>query len=189
MMERIAVIGGTEAAAEIAALMARAGYVTCLQEADPAGLAEAGRRLRKRLHAPAAGGGAAVAHLARVRVRLEADLEMAVADADLVLEATDLDLPARRELFARLDGLAPAHAILATCWPTISSAYLAAATSRPDRVISLGFFLPPLAPAAVALIQEPHLAPEVLAAVAGVVWRTGREPLLFRRGREPEGQA
>ncbi|MFS8641273.1 MAG: hypothetical protein LOD90_10810, partial [Symbiobacteriaceae bacterium] len=63
MMERIAVIGGTEAAAEIAALMARAGYVTCLQEADPAGLAEAGRRLRKRLHAPAAGGGAAVAQL------------------------------------------------------------------------------------------------------------------------------
>ena len=128
-----------------------------------------------------------MAQLARVRVRLEAVLDVAVADADLVIEASPADLPAKRELFARLDSLAPAHAILATCSPTISSAYLAAATSRPDRVISLGFFSAPLAPQAVAVLQEPHVAPEVVAALAEVVWRTGREPLLLRRGREPEG--
>jgi len=189
MMERIAVIGGTPAGVEIAALMARAGYATCLHEPDPAGLAEAGRRVQDRLHALEGdgGGAAAVAQLAGVRVRLEAALEVAVADADLVIEAALADLPGKRELFARLDSLAPAHAILATSWPTISSAYLTAATSRPDRVISLGFFGPPLAPAAVAVIQEPHVAPEVVAAVAEAVWRTGREPLLLRRGREPEG--
>lgn len=187
MMERIAVIGGTPAGVEIAALMVRAGYATCLHESDPAGLAEAGRRLQDRLQALEGGGKAAVAQLSRVR--LEPALEVAVADADLILEASSVDLPGKRELFGRLDGVAPAQAILATCWPTISSAYLAAATSRPDRVIALGFFSPPLAPEAVAVLQEPHLAPEVVAAVAEVVWRTGREPLLLRRGREPEGVA
>lgn len=189
MMERITVVGGTPAGVEIAALMARAGYATCLYEPDPAGLAESGRRVQDRLNALECdgGGAAAVAQLARVRVRLEAVLDVAVADADLVIEASPADLPAKRELFARLDSLAPAHAILATCSPTISSAYLAAATSRPDRVISLGFFSAPLAPPAVAVLQEPHVAPEVVAALAEVVWRTGREPLLLRRGREPEG--
>ncbi|MBY6275116.1 3-hydroxyacyl-CoA dehydrogenase NAD-binding domain-containing protein [Symbiobacterium thermophilum] len=191
MMERITVIGGTVAGVEIAALMARAGYATCLHEPDPAALAEAGRRLQDRLlgRQGEGGGAASVAQLAAVRVRLEAVPEVAVADADLVIEASSVDLPGKRELFARLDSFAPAHAILATCSPTISSAYLAAATSRPDRVVSLGFFSPPLAPPAVAVIQEPHLAPEVVAAVAEVVWRTGREPLLLRRGREPEGMA
>lgn len=189
MMERITVIGGTAAGVEIAALAARGGYATCLHEPDPAGLAEAGRRVQDRLDALDGEGRGGVQVARAARVRLEPSLESAVADADFVIEAARDDLAGKRALFARIDGLAPAHAILATYSATVSSAYLASATSRPDRVVSLGFFGPPLAPAAVAIIQEPHLTAEVLAVVAELVWRMGLEPLVLRRGREPEGSA
>ncbi|MEW8979037.1 MAG: 3-hydroxyacyl-CoA dehydrogenase NAD-binding domain-containing protein [Symbiobacterium sp.] len=187
MMERITVIGGTAAGVEIAALAARGGFATCLHDRDAAGLAEAGRLVKERLESLDGGPGGKVQVAHQVRVRLEPSLEAAVGDADFVIEAACDDLAAKRALFARLDELAPAHAILATYSPTVSSAYLAAATSRPDRVVSLGFFTPPLAPAAVAVMQEPHLPADVLSAVAEVVWRMGREPLMLRRGREPEG--
>jgi 3-hydroxybutyryl-CoA dehydrogenase len=191
MVERITVIGGSAAGVEISALAALGGYATCLHEPDPNGLMEAGSRLQARLVELNREGRVAgrSAPLALVRLRLEASLEAAVADADFIIEAACDELESKRDLFARLDALAPAHAVLATYSATVSSAYLAAATSRPGRVISLGFFSPPLAPAAVAVLQEPHLATEVLSAAIEIAWRMGREPLLLRRGAEPEGAA
>lgn len=188
MVERVTVIGGSAAGVEIAALAALGGYATCLHDADPTRLMEAGSGLQVRLAQLEREGriGEGAAQLALARLRFETSLEHAVADADFIIEVACEELDEKRELFATLDGLAPAHAVLATNSATVSSAYLAAATSRPDRVISLGFFSPPLAPAAVAVVQEPHLAAEVLSAAIEIAWRMGREPLLLRRGAEPE---
>jgi len=69
------------------------------------------------------------------------DLEDA-RDADLVVEAVPEDLDLKKAVFSRLDGICPAHAILATNTSALPISAIAAATGRPDRVVGTHFFGP-----------------------------------------------
>jgi len=65
-----------------------------------------------------------------------------VAEADLVVEAIIETVEAKAELFAELDRLAPAGAILATNTSAIPITRIAAATARPEAVVGTHFFSP-----------------------------------------------
>jgi 3-hydroxyacyl-CoA dehydrogenase len=62
--------------------------------------------------------------------------------ADIVIEAVFEDLKVKQEVFARLDKVAAAHAILATNTSTLDIDAIAAATSRPQQVVGTHFFSP-----------------------------------------------
>jgi 3-hydroxyacyl-CoA dehydrogenase len=66
----------------------------------------------------------------------------AVAGADLVVEAVFEDLKVKQELFGKLDRVASPHAILATNTSTLDIDAIAAATSRPEKVVGTHFFSP-----------------------------------------------
>src|SRR5688500_5863651 len=80
--------------------------------------------------------------------RLSLTTEVAdVRDCDLVIEAIVEELDAKRELFAELDRLLAQDAVLATNTSALSVTEIAAATSRPERVVGMHFFNPaPLMP-------------------------------------------
>ncbi|HEY1590971.1 MAG TPA: 3-hydroxyacyl-CoA dehydrogenase NAD-binding domain-containing protein, partial [Solirubrobacteraceae bacterium] len=65
-----------------------------------------------------------------------------LASADAVIEAVTEDLTVKSELFARLDETVPDARFLASNTSSIPIAELAAATSRPERVLGLHFFSP-----------------------------------------------
>ena len=68
-------------------------------------------------------------------------------DADLVIEAIVEELDPKRQLFAELDRITSAEAVLATNTSALSVTEIAAATSRPERVVGMHFFNPaPLMP-------------------------------------------
>jgi 3-hydroxybutyryl-CoA dehydrogenase len=70
-----------------------------------------------------------------------------LAGCDLVMEAIVEELDAKRELFAELDRLLAPEAVLATNTSALSVTEIAAATSRPERVVGMHFFNPaPLLP-------------------------------------------
>jgi len=64
------------------------------------------------------------------------------ARVDLVIEAVPEQLELKRKIFGRLDGLAPAHTILASNTSSLSISAIAAATQRLEQVIGLHFFNP-----------------------------------------------
>jgi 3-hydroxybutyryl-CoA dehydrogenase len=80
--------------------------------------------------------------------RLSLTTEVAdLAGCDLVIEAIVEELDAKRELFAELDRLLSQDAVLATNTSALSVTEIAAATSRPERVVGMHFFNPaPLLP-------------------------------------------
>jgi 3-hydroxybutyryl-CoA dehydrogenase len=80
--------------------------------------------------------------------RLSLTTEVAdLASCDLVIEAIVEELDAKRELFAELDPLLAPEAVLATNTSALSVTEIAAATSRPERVVGMHFFNPaPLLP-------------------------------------------
>jgi 3-hydroxybutyryl-CoA dehydrogenase len=80
--------------------------------------------------------------------RLSLTTEVAdLAGCDLVIEAIVEEADAKRELFAELDRLLAPEAVLATNTSALSVTEIAAATSRPERVVGMHFFNPaPLLP-------------------------------------------
>jgi 3-hydroxybutyryl-CoA dehydrogenase len=74
---------------------------------------------------------------------------------DLVIEAIVEELDAKRELFAALEGVVGPDAVLATNTSALSVTEIAAATSRPERVVGMHFFNPaPLLPLVEIVLTE-----------------------------------
>jgi 3-hydroxybutyryl-CoA dehydrogenase len=65
-----------------------------------------------------------------------------LADCDIVIEAIIENVPAKKEMYASLDGIVKKHAIFASNTSSISITELMTATKRSERFIGLHFFNP-----------------------------------------------
>src|SRR2546426_6745718 len=79
---------------------------------------------------------------ALARIRPTIDLKEAVTDADVVIEAVLEDLEVKKRVFAEIDAIAPARAVLASNTSGLSITAMGRATRRPDRVVGMHFFNP-----------------------------------------------
>jgi 3-hydroxybutyryl-CoA dehydrogenase len=138
-----AVVGCGAMGRGIAQLLAQAELKVCLFDAQP-GAAEAAKAtisadLDKLVARGKMDASAATALAGRLRpVNALND----VAAASLVIEAVIEDLDIKRKLFADLEGLVGADAILASNTSSLSVTAIAAACKRPERVIGYHFFNP-----------------------------------------------
>jgi 3-hydroxyacyl-CoA dehydrogenase len=66
----------------------------------------------------------------------------AVADVDIVIEAVFEKMELKKEIFAKLDAIAPPHCILGSNTSSLDIDAIASATQRPDKVIGTHFFSP-----------------------------------------------
>ena len=83
---------------------------------------------------------------ALARLSLTTELEH-LSGCDFVVEAIVEELDAKRALFAELEAVVGADAVLATNTSALSVSEIAAATSTPERVVGMHFFNPaPLMP-------------------------------------------
>ena len=101
-----------------------------------------------------------------------------LADADLVIEAVFDDLAVKTELFQRLDGIVRHDAILATNTSYLDPDVLAAATTRPERVVGLHFFSPANVMRLVEVVNCARTAPDVLATALDVAKKLGKLPVV-----------
>ena len=113
--------------------------------------------------------------LDRLSVTANAD---ELTDADLVIEAVFDDLAVKTELFRRLDGIVRADAILATNTSYLDPDVIAAATSRPQRVLGLHFFSPANVMRLLEVVRCAKTAPDVLATGVAVARRLGKLPIV-----------
>ena len=78
------------------------------------------------------------------KLKKSTDTASAVKEADFVLEAVVELMDVKKQVFKTCDENAPAHCILATNTSTMSITEIASATNRPDKVIGMHFFNPPI---------------------------------------------
>ncbi|APR06182.1 3-hydroxybutyryl-CoA dehydrogenase [Thauera chlorobenzoica] len=104
----------------------------------------------------------------------------ALADCDLVIEAATENLELKLKIFADLDRVMKSGAILASNTSSISITKLAAATSRPDRVIGMHFFNPVPMMALVELIRGLQTSDQTYAAVEAVARAIGKTPVQIK---------
>jgi 3-hydroxybutyryl-CoA dehydrogenase len=110
------------------------------------------------------------------RLHLTTDLAD-LAGCDLVIEAAFEDLAVKRELFAELDRVVVADAILATNTSALSVTEIARATAHPERVVGMHFFNPaPLMPL-VEIVRTELTAEDVFEAAYAFAERVGKTPI------------
>lgn len=142
-LSRVGVIGGGTMGADIAAALLLAGSEVRLVERDKAAAEVARSRVADTLEGSVKRGSIAQ-HKADAALALfvPGDDYTALADCPLVIEAVFEDMAVKRDLFARLDAVMPADAILASNTSYLDVNVLAAATRDPTRVLGLHFFSP-----------------------------------------------
>jgi len=110
------------------------------------------------------------------RLSLVTDLS-SFADCDLVVEAIVEKLDAKKELFAKLEGIVRPDAILATNTSALSVTEIASAVLTPERVVGMHFFNPaPLMPL-VEIVRAELSSEEAVEAAYAVGERLGKRPI------------
>ena len=111
------------------------------------------------------------------RLGTSATLE-GLAIADIVIEAIPEDLELKRDAFGRLDAVGESAIILATNTSSLAVARIAAATTRPGRVVGMHFFNPVPLMALVEVIPGPMTDPSVTDSVALLARLLGKTPVV-----------
>ena len=139
----VAVIGAGAMGAGIAQVAAQAGHTVRLLDAREGAAEQAIANIRKMFGKLADKGrmSAEQAEAAGARL-LPAASNQEFADAALVIEAIVENLDVKRKLFAELEDIVAADAILATNTSSISVTAIGAALKRPQQLVGMHFFNP-----------------------------------------------
>ncbi|HEX6080064.1 MAG TPA: 3-hydroxyacyl-CoA dehydrogenase NAD-binding domain-containing protein [Methylomirabilota bacterium] len=122
-----------------------------------------------------------------------------IADADIVVEAVFEEMPIKKEVFAKIDGICKPGAVLATNTSTLDVDEIASATRRPDDVIGMHFFSPANVMRLLEVVRGKKSAKDVITTAMAVGRRIAKVPvlvgvcygfvgnrMLHQRGREAE---
>jgi 3-hydroxybutyryl-CoA dehydrogenase len=142
-VQRVGIVGSGTMATGIAEVCARAGYPTVVAARSELKAKEALTAVERSLSRAVRRGKATPESLTATMERLTgAGALDALAGCDLVVEAVAEDLTVKRDVFARLDGICRAGAVLATATSSLPVIECAMATSRPQDVVGMHFFNP-----------------------------------------------
>lgn len=178
---QIAVIGAGTMGSGIAQVAAQAGHAVVLYDTRREAVDKALASLRKTLDKLVEKGKLTKERADGIHGRIApaSDLKE-LAGSGLVIEAIIEDLGIKKRLFAELEGILGAEAVLATNTSSLSVTAIAAACHRPERVIGLHFFNPapllPLVEVVPGLATEAGLAARMTALMTA--W--GKVPVLCK---------
>jgi len=101
----------------------------------------------------------------------------AVGSADVVIEAVFEEMDLKKRVFADLDRVAKADAVLATNTSTLDVDEIARATRRPQDVLGMHFFSPANVMRLLEIVRGAETAPDALATAVALGRRIGKVPV------------
>src|SRR5688500_2430540 len=178
MIQTIGVVGAGTMGSGIAQAFAQAGLAVRLVALAQPMLDGAQRAIAARLAELVEKGrmSAADRDAAMGRVSTATSIDR-LTDADYIVEAIVEQVDAKRALFASLDAIVDADAILASNTSSISITVLGSATRRPDRVLGMHFMNPVPLMTLVELIRGQATSPDSMAVASGLCTKLGKTAL------------
>jgi 3-hydroxybutyryl-CoA dehydrogenase len=169
--EHVLVVGAGQMGGGIAQVVATSGRRVLLHDAAPGAVERELGKMRDSLAKLAEKGGPEPEDvLGRV------DEVGELVPADLMIEAVVEDAAVKEDVFRRADEVLPQEAILASNTSSIPISSLAAATSRPDRVIGMHFFNPVPLLKLVEIVRGRETSDETVRAIVGLAEELGKTP-------------
>ncbi len=177
-VERIAVIGAGTMGGGIAMSMATGGYDVTLIDRDADALKRGLETIEKNYRRSQSRGGFTEAEVEDALTRISGSTEIAdVAEADMVIEAVFEKMELKKAIFADLDRLCKAGAVLATNTSSLDVDEIAAVTGRPQDVMGMHFFSPANIMKLLENVRGEKTAPDVLVTANTVGKQGGKVPV------------
>jgi len=177
-IQKVMVIGAGQMGSGIAQVCAQAGFDVKLndikQEFFERGLGVITKNLSRDVEKGRKAEDEKAAVLSRISMSL--DLQDA-SDVDIIIEAAVENMEIKQSIFKQLDGIAPAHAILATNTSSLPITEIAAVTKRPEQVIGMHFMNPVPVMKLVEIIRGLATTDEVYKAVEEMTVKLSKTPV------------
>ena len=177
-IQKVMVIGAGQMGSGIAQVCAQAGFDVKLndikQEFFERGLGVITKNLSRDVEKGRKTEDEKAAVLSRISMSL--DLQDA-SDVDIIIEAAVENMEIKQSIFKQLDGIAPAHAILATNTSSLPITEIAAVTKRPEQVIGMHFMNPVPVMKLVEIIRGLATTDEVYKAVEEMTVKLSKTPV------------
>ncbi|MBT2688703.1 3-hydroxyacyl-CoA dehydrogenase family protein [Bacillus sp. ISL-47] len=182
-VKQITVIGSGQMGHQIGMLCALGGYETVIQDVNEAALREAESKLHEIMDKWAVKGKLSEdgKQAAFRRLRFSQSLEESVKNSDLIIEAVTEKLDVKKDVFSKLEQFAPSHAIFASNSSTIVNSLIADVTNRPDKVVNMHFFFPPLVMDCVEVVMSEQTSEETAQIAMDVCKQMNRTAVLLKK--------
>jgi 3-hydroxybutyryl-CoA dehydrogenase len=125
--------------------------------------------------------GAALAALERMDA--SADLDGMVSRADLVVESAPESMEFKQRLFAHMDSISKAEAVLASNTSGLSITAIASESKRPERILTTHFWNPPHLMPLVEIVKGEKTSEENARSVYDLLVRCGKTPVVVKKDR------
>lgn len=182
-ISRAGIVGAGTMGAGIAMCFADAGILVTLADLNEETVLQGLTRIRENYDRMVSSGriGADEMTCRMERVTQSTGLQ-SLANCDLVVEAAFEDMDVKTAIFRELDRILPSGAVLASNTSYLDLDRIAAATSRPGKVVGLHFFNPAHIMKLVEIVRGAATSPETLATALAVAKRLRKLSVVARVG-------
>jgi 3-hydroxyacyl-CoA dehydrogenase len=182
-IKKVAVIGTGTMGPGIAQVLAQHEIEVQIFDIDPEQLKKARETLGANLNlmeqaGMLSGTGAADA---RNRIQNAASLTDAVRDADLVIEVIPEVMDLKARLLSELDEICGPDTILASNTSGLSITKMAQATQRPEKVVGMHWWNPPIIIPVIEIIKGESTGEDVLQTIDNLIRKIGKVPVLVKK--------
>jgi len=180
-IKKIGVLGAGTMGAGIAQVSLEAGFDVILIDVVPEILDKAIKGLNKNWGKAVEKGKKTAGDVAKYTAALKTSTDTAdFKDVDIVIEAIVENIDIKKKVHAQLAGICKPDAILATNTSALSITEIAAATSRPDKVVGMHFFNPVPVMRLVEVIPGAETTDDVVAATVAMTKTIGKDPVVAK---------
>jgi len=183
MIKKVAVIGTGVLGTQIAALTASFDYEVSVYDTNEASFQKGIENIRNLSAAAKRKPTVTIQDWERgiSRIQFCDQLKEALTDTDLIIEAVPENLELKRKVHKQLDGIAPAHALLATNSSSIPISKIESATRRPEKCMNMHFYIPAMGLNMVDIMGGTHTSTDVMSIAKSWVQSINCVPLEVRK--------
>ena len=180
-IQTIGVVGCGLMGSGIVEVAARSGFNVIVSEANNDFLQAGLARIDKSLGRAVKKGKLSEDEMAAIKARITGVVGLdAFSNVDMVIEAVSENMELKRNIFKNLNEITRPDVILASNTSSISIAALAAATTRPDKVVGMHFFNPVPVMALLELVRGILTSDETLSMAREIGERMGKTPVVAK---------
>jgi 3-hydroxybutyryl-CoA dehydrogenase len=177
-IQKVGVVGCGLMGSGIAQVCATAGFETIVREVNAELVDKGLKGIEKNLNRLVEKGTITDAARGEIRDRLKGTTAIEdLKNCDVIVEAIIEQLPAKRELFAKLDVICPPATIFASNTSSLTITEIATATRRPQRFVGLHFFNPVPVMKLVEVVRTIATEPAVYEEMVAFGTKLGKAPV------------
>ena len=123
----------------------------------------------------------ATASLVPGRIHTVVPLAQAMDKVNFVVEAVYEDLALKQEVFAELDRVCPADAVLTSNTSSFMTSQIASSTDRPEKVFVANWWNPPFLLPLVEVVRGPDTSDETVETTTAIFESVGKKPVVLAK--------